>query len=125
MIIRLSFWFCLLVFQTLQVNAKPKSATILIVMDGLRHDYVTPENTPNLNSMIDSGVLLPKIIPEFPSLKYPNLASLLTGVYTENHNVLNSDSIFSVKMNRTIFRNETEFWAKTRSIGTIWVGQIF
>ncbi|XP_059094082.1 glycerophosphocholine choline phosphodiesterase ENPP6-like isoform X1 [Tigriopus californicus] len=112
--------FCLLVLQPWRVATKPKTATILIVMDGLRHDYVTPEDTPHLNKMIDSGVFLPKIIPEFPSLKYPNIASLLTGMYTENHNVLNSESVFSVELNRTIFRNETQFWSKTKSIGTIW-----
>eukprot|EP00095_Tigriopus_kingsejongensis_P007450 snap_masked-scaffold403_size186359-processed-gene-0.34 protein:Tk07450 transcript:snap_masked-scaffold403_size186359-processed-gene-0.34-mRNA-1 annotation:"trna pseudouridine synthase 3" len=102
------------------ILAKPESTTILVILDGMRHDYLSPEATPNLNAMVEKGVHIPKVMPIFPAMKYPNLASLLTGVYSENHNVLNSDSYFSQKHQRLVFKNETAFWEGMTKMGTIW-----
>ena len=60
------------------------------------------------------------VFPVFPSAKYPNIVSMMTGTFAENHNVLDEE-IYDSKSKRTISKNETVFWKSTRELGTIWV----
>lgn len=98
----------------------PNRLTVLIVADGLKTEYVSEATTPHLHSLVKTGITVKGITPIFPALKYPNIASLLTGVYAETHNVLDS-VVFDKQEGRNIFRNESGFWNSTRDIGTIWV----
>ena len=98
----------------------PAKLTVLIVADGLKPEYVSKAATPNVHSLVETGISVKGVTPVFPALKYPNVASLLTGVYAERHNVLDS-VVFDRKEGRNIFMNEAGFWNSTRDIKTIWV----
>ena len=102
------------------VSSLPEKLTILVVADGLKEEYVSKTLTPNVNGLLETGVSIKGVTPIFPALKYPNIASLLTGVYAENHNVLDS-VVFDKTADANLYRNESGFWNSTREIGTIWV----
>ena len=101
-------------------SAYPGKLTLLIVSNGLRQDYVGPEATPNLEKLSKTGLTVKDILPVFPPLRYPNLASLITGAYPEKHNVL-ADSVFDEDGDKIFRSNDTEFWESVRNLGTIWV----
>lgn len=103
--------------------AKPKKADVLIVLDGFRHDYYRGQydfDTPNLDEMVGEGAFVPDVAPVFPSSLFPNIASLLTGRYSETHDVIDS-AVYSREEREKLYANDTRFWDKTRSLGTIWV----
>ena len=103
--------------------AKPKKADVLIVLDGFRHDYYRGQHdfaTPNLDAMVGEGAFASDVAPVFPSSRFPNIASLVTGRYAESHDVIDS-AVYSKVEGEKLYANETRFWNKTRSLGTIWV----
>ena len=105
--------------------AKPKKADVIIVLDGFRRDYYGGQNnfdTPHLDEMVAEGAFVPDIAPVFPSSRFPNLASLITGRYSQSHDVIDS-AVYSKLEQKKLFANDTLFWNKTRSLGTIWVRQ--
>ena len=105
--------------------AKPKRADVLIVLDGFRHDYYRGAydfDTPNLDALVSEGAFVPDVAPVFPSSRFPNIASLLTGRYSESHDVIDS-AVYSKESREKVYANETRFWDKTRSLGTIWVSK--
>ena len=59
----------------------------LVILDGFRHDYLSTHSTPNLDQILEQGVLAPRLQPEFPSFRETFLSSLLTGLHTEDHGV--------------------------------------
>ncbi|KAF4555388.1 Type I phosphodiesterase / nucleotide pyrophosphatase-like protein 3 [Elsinoe fawcettii] len=62
--------------------------TLLISLDGFRADFLNRGLTPNLNSLIKSGVSPPYMLPSFPSVTFPNHFTLVTGLYPESHSVV-------------------------------------
>lgn len=67
-----------------------KNRHLVIVVDGLRPDYVTPEYMPNLYEMGRNGVVGKNSYSVFPSYTRPNRSSLPTGVYPHKHGVVNN-----------------------------------
>ncbi len=63
---------------------------ILISIDGLRADYLTSENTPNLVELANQGVRAEYLEPVFPSKTFPNHYSIITGLYPANHGIINN-----------------------------------
>ncbi len=122
-------------------RAELKSLTVMVVLDGLRHDYLDPINEsesdndeddndgtngngfslPNLRKMGKSGAILSELTPVFPSSRMPNLASLATGVYAENHGVLDGKEVYDKDQDKVMSVKEYDFWAQMKEVGTIWV----
>jgi predicted AlkP superfamily pyrophosphatase or phosphodiesterase len=121
---KMKLLFCVVscLFTASAVVGKPRSANILIVLDGFRHDYYGDEafSTPNLDMLVKAGAMVRDVTPVFPSSYYPNIASILTGVYADRHNVLDTE-VFSKETQSKLHSNDTEFWKSARDIGTIWV----
>lgn len=70
----------------------PQSDTrhLVIIVDGLRPDYVTPELMPNLYEMGQKGVIGKNSYSVFPSYTRPNRSTVPTGVYPHKHGVINN-----------------------------------
>ena len=66
-------------------SPKPKRI-LLIIMDGARYDYCTPETMPNLFSFMKEGLLF-KNAYSTSSWTLPSHASLFTGLYPQQHGV--------------------------------------
>ncbi len=107
-------------------QAKPRKAKILIVLDGFPSDYGRDESfkKPNLDEYGQVGSYVADVEPVFPSSRYPNIASMLTGVYSDTHDVLDNE-VYSKDDEAKLYSGDAEFWRTTRELRTIWVGGIF
>ena len=63
---------------------------LVIVVDGLRPDYVTPDIMPNLYAMGQRGVVGTNSFSVFPSFTRPNRTSIPTGVYPHKHGLIHN-----------------------------------
>ncbi len=64
---------------------------LVIIVDGLRPDYVTPEYMPNVYEMGRNGVVGKNSYSVFPSYTRPNRSSVPTGVYPQKHGIMNNN----------------------------------
>ncbi len=67
---------------------------LLIVVDGLRPDYVTPEMMPNLSALGRRGVVFARHHAVYPTVTRVNAASISTGAYPEGHGLLGNTVFF-------------------------------
>jgi predicted AlkP superfamily pyrophosphatase or phosphodiesterase len=67
------------------VKSRPGAHVILIAVDGLRPDAITPERTPTLYRLIRKGAYTPTAQNVLPPRTLPNHAAMLTGLTAENH----------------------------------------
>ena len=88
--------FLLLISCT--TEKKPSNPVLLISVDGLINDYLDRFDAPNIQSIIDNGVLADGLIPVFPTKTFPNHYSLVTGLYTENTGMI-SNTMYDAEMN--------------------------
>ncbi|XP_037531380.1 glycerophosphocholine cholinephosphodiesterase ENPP6 [Nematolebias whitei] len=59
---------------------------LLLLIDGFRHDYTEDLGLfPGFRELVESGVKVDYLTPDFPSLSYPNYYSLMTGRHCETH----------------------------------------
>lgn len=73
---------------------KPSRVTrifVLLVWDGLRPDFVTPEWTPNLFAMENEGVRFARHHALYPTVTMVNAATLATGAYPGDTTILGDD----------------------------------
>lgn len=75
-------------------TAQAPHAQLLLVMDGLRPDYVTPELMPRLYALGQRGVWFEENHSVFPTVTRVNSSSLSTGAYPETHGLL-GNTIYS------------------------------
>ena len=61
---------------------------ILIGLDGFRSDYLEKYRPPTLSRLAAEGVTTSRMIPSFPSLTFPNLYTLATGLRPESHGII-------------------------------------
>jgi arylsulfatase A-like enzyme len=61
---------------------------LLIVLDGVRPDYVTPELMPTLAALSRDGFVAENHVSAFPTLTRVNATSLVTGSYPARHGVI-------------------------------------
>ncbi len=66
---------------------------LVIVVDGLRPDYVTPEIMPNVYAMAQNGVIGKNSYAVFPSFTRPNRTAIPTGVYPHKHGIINNSML--------------------------------
>ncbi len=68
----------------------PRHRNLVIIVDGLRPDYVTPEIMPNVHAMGERGVVGEQSFAVFPSFTRPNRVSIPTGTYPGTHGVVHN-----------------------------------
>ncbi len=83
------------------VAQQPPSRThLVIVVDGLRPDYVTPEVMPRLVQLGQRGIVFTAHHSVFPTVTRVNASSFVTGVYPERHGLM-GNVIYIPKVNPT------------------------
>lgn len=71
----------------------PKPYLLVISFDGFRWDYLDRGLTPNVNKIAEQGVRALTFQPSFPSKTFPNHYSIVTGLYPQNHGIINNKFI--------------------------------
>ncbi|BCS35496.1 alkaline phosphatase family protein [Luteitalea sp. TBR-22] len=86
----------LLLAATLSAWAAPSSPRrhLVVVVDGLRPDYVTPELMPHLVALGARGVVFTRHHAVYPSVTRVNASSFSTGAYPEGHGLLGNSVFF-------------------------------
>src|SRR5262249_36516775 len=69
-------------------QAPPARSFLVIVVDGLRPDYVTRDVMPRLTALSERGVRFTAHHAVFPSVTRVNASSFVTGAYPETHGLL-------------------------------------
>jgi predicted AlkP superfamily pyrophosphatase or phosphodiesterase len=64
---------------------------ILISLDGFRYDYLNLYRPANLNALANDGVRARWMIPSFPSKTFPNHYTIATGLYPQNHGIVENN----------------------------------
>ncbi len=65
-----------------------KPYVLLISIDGYRYDYSEKFGAANLIEFARQGVRAKALIPEYPTLTFPNHYSIATGLYPEHHGIV-------------------------------------
>jgi predicted AlkP superfamily pyrophosphatase or phosphodiesterase len=68
-----------------------KNYVVVLSMDGFRWDYTDMTDTPVLDSIAKIGVKATSFKPAFPSKTFPNHYSLATGLYPDNHGIVQNN----------------------------------
>jgi predicted AlkP superfamily pyrophosphatase or phosphodiesterase len=97
---RTGILWALVAASLLAGNAQPVSDRrhLLIVVDGLRPDYVTAAVMPNLTGLGKRGGVFNRHHAVFPTVTRVNASSISTGAYPEKHGLL-GNSVFFPKVN--------------------------
>jgi predicted AlkP superfamily pyrophosphatase or phosphodiesterase len=77
-----------------------RPTVILISLDGFRYDYLEKYQPPNLLSLARDGVQAKWMIPSFPSKTFPNHYTVATGLYPQNHGIV-ENNVFDKGFNTT------------------------
>jgi predicted AlkP superfamily pyrophosphatase or phosphodiesterase len=84
----------LTVFLLLIISWEPATAIqpqlILISLDGYRADYLDRGYSPVVAALASEGVHAKGMRPVFPSVTYPNHYTVVTGLYPDQHGVVNN-----------------------------------
>src|SRR5712691_11862578 len=72
--------------------------TVVLVLDGLRPDYVTPEVMPRLFRLGQRGIVFRSHHAVFPTVTRVNASSFVTGAYPETHGLM-GNTIYIPKAN--------------------------
>lgn len=84
--------------------ARADQRHLLVVLDGLRPDYVTPEVMPNLYALGQRGVVFTDHHAVYPTVTRVNAASISTGAYPETHGLM-GNAVFFPAVDPTRFLN--------------------
>ncbi|HEY8600628.1 MAG TPA: alkaline phosphatase family protein, partial [Thermomicrobiales bacterium] len=69
-------------------NVAQTRRVIVLVWDGMRPDFVTEANTPNLCAFARGGSRYRRATGVFPSVTRPTTSSVSTGAYPATHGVI-------------------------------------
>ncbi|MCF7807681.1 MAG: ectonucleotide pyrophosphatase/phosphodiesterase [Candidatus Marinimicrobia bacterium] len=72
---------------------------VMLSLDGFRWDYSQLADTPNLESIARDGVKMESLQPSFPSKTFPNHYSIATGLYPDNHGIV-QNSFYDPELDR-------------------------
>lgn len=72
---------------------------VMLSLDGCRWDYPQIANMVNLESIARDGVKMESLKPSFPSKTFPNHYSIATGLYPDNHGIV-QNSFYDPDMDR-------------------------
>jgi arylsulfatase A-like enzyme len=88
---RALFTACIaLSFAAVSTHAAEPHSSLVIVIDGLRPDYITRELMPNLLALGEAGVIAEAHHAVFPTVTRVNSSSIATGTYPHAHGLLNN-----------------------------------
>ena len=127
-------YFTLVLFVLcLFIQVECKNDVVLVVIDGLKNDYLKTLSSssshsdltvklPNLHGLIDEGIYVENITPEFPASRLPFLTSMLTGVHAQEHGILGNE-IYDEKSGKVwqVEKDADLFWEKAVQLENIWV----
>ncbi|HMT08437.1 MAG TPA: ectonucleotide pyrophosphatase/phosphodiesterase [Pyrinomonadaceae bacterium] len=68
-----------------------KPTVILISLDGFRYDYLDKHKPPTLTKMAANGVRAKWMEPSFPTKTFPNHYTVVTGLYPQNHGIVENN----------------------------------
>lgn len=73
-----------------EIDADNRKPLVLVGLDGVKPEYLEAYEsiTPHLNQLADEGVRAESMKPVFPTQTFPNLYSIVTGLYPENHGIV-------------------------------------
>lgn len=77
----------LLLAATPPVRAE-EPIVIVLSLDGVRHDAISPGQFPAFDRMARSGARADRLVPPFPSNTFPAHATLATGTHPDRHGIL-------------------------------------
>ena len=60
-------------------------------MDGFRWDYTSKTETPNFDRLVAEGTYAESLMPSFPSKTFPNHYTMATGLYPDNHGIVQNN----------------------------------
>jgi arylsulfatase A-like enzyme len=84
----------------LRVGTQQSHSQLLIVVDGLRPDYITADVMPRLRALGQRGVFFNAHHSTFPTVTRVNASSMSTGAYPETHGLL-GNTVYSPKVSAT------------------------
>jgi len=84
-----------------------RPTVILISLDGFRFDYLEKYEPPNIRSLAREGVQARWMIPAFPSKTFPNHYTIATGLYPQNHGIV-ENNVFDKGFNATFTMSNRE-----------------
>ena len=84
----------------LRAQPVPARTHLVIVVDGLRPDYVTADVMPRLTRLGQRGIVFTAHHSVFPTVTRVNASSFVTGAYPETHGLLGND-IYIPSVNAT------------------------
>jgi len=67
-----------------------KPYLIMLSLDGFRWDYPANARTPVLDSLQKAGVIAESLKPSFPTKTFPNHYTIATGLYPDDHGLVNN-----------------------------------
>jgi len=79
----------------------------MISLDGFRYDYLEKYQPPNLLQLAQDGVQARWMIPSFPSKTFPNHYTVATGLYPQNHGIV-ENNVFDKGFNATFTMSNRE-----------------
>ena len=79
---------------TASVSTQAPHRHLLIVVDGLRPDYVTADVMPNLTALGKRGVVFNRHHSVYPTVTRVNASSISTGAYPETHGLMGNSVFF-------------------------------
>ncbi len=77
-------------YSNSQSNEIEDNYTVVLSMDGFRWDYADRVSTPNLDFIAQNGVKADYVIPAFPTKTFPNHYTMATGLYPDNHGIVDN-----------------------------------
>lgn len=80
--------FVLFSLNSCKTNIEKKPYLIVVSIDGCRWDYPDRTFTPTLDSIEKHGVRAVSLKPSFPTKTFPNHYSIATGLYPDNHGIV-------------------------------------
>ncbi|KAL7298220.1 hypothetical protein TKK_0009211 [Trichogramma kaykai] len=100
------FWFIFVVVTIIfRIDAKPtptRPPKLLVVSyDAFRYDYFDRKVTPFMNELRMKGIFADHMRNVFVTKTFPNHHTISTGMYVENHGVIDSEYL-DVKSNKTV-----------------------
>lgn len=83
---QITFLFFFLSLSTVLLSQTPK--VLIIGLDGCRQDALRAANTPHIDALLPNALYSYDALTEYPTWSGPGWSSLLTGVWSDKHGVL-------------------------------------
>lgn len=95
-----------------------RPTVILVSLDGFRYDYLEKYRPTHLNQLSRTGVRAKWMVPAFPSKTFPNHYTIATGLYPQNHGIV-ENNIYDSRFDKIFNPSDRAEIAK----GRWWLGE--